>query len=72
MKNIGILGSTGSIGTQTLDIVSESISKYSIEYLTTNSNIELLFKQVKLYKPKKIHVNNYNSYSNTNTPLSFL
>ena len=62
MKNIGILGSTGSIGTQTLDIVSESTSKYSIEYLTTNSNIELLLRQVKIYKPKKIHVNNYDSY----------
>jgi len=62
MKNIGILGSTGSIGTQALDIISETSMEYSVEYITADSNIDLLFKQIKIYNPKKIHINNYDSY----------
>jgi 1-deoxy-D-xylulose-5-phosphate reductoisomerase len=56
MKKIGILGSTGSIGTQALEVISRQENKYSIEYLSTNINVEILAEQVKKYAPKIICV----------------
>ena len=56
MKKIGILGSTGSIGTQTLSVIDQNIEKFKIEYLTANSNIELLCKQSNKYKPNTIGI----------------
>lgn len=51
MKNITILGSTGSIGTQTLDIVREN-SDMQVVALSVQSNIELLEKQIREFNPK--------------------
>lgn len=45
MKNIAILGSTGSIGTQALDVVRANKDKFKVEVLTAFSNIELLAAQ---------------------------
>ena len=42
MKNIGILGSTGSIGTQTLEVIKNMPGLFDIKYLTAQNNIELL------------------------------
>ena len=42
MKNLSILGSTGSIGTQTLEIVKNNPREFKIIGLTANNNIELL------------------------------
>tara|TARA_B110000014_G_scaffold254318_1_gene234787 strand:- start:5302 stop:6453 length:1152 start_codon:yes stop_codon:yes gene_type:complete len=53
MKKIGILGSTGSIGTQALDIIKRS-SNFRVEYLSAFSNINLLAQQTKEFKPKSI------------------
>lgn len=55
MKKISIMGSTGSIGTQTLEVVKE-IGGIKVEGLTGNSNIDLLEKQVREFKPKKVAV----------------
>lgn len=49
IKNISILGSTGSIGTQTLDVVDKL--GLSVSALTASTNIELLEQQVRKYKP---------------------
>ncbi len=49
-RSISILGSTGSIGTQTLEVVSESES-IEIDFLTTNGNIELLESQCHKFNP---------------------
>ena len=54
MKKIGLLGSTGSIGVQTLDIVRKMPDKFSVTYLSCNSNIELLIEQTIEFKPKLI------------------
>ncbi|MBS3903943.1 MAG: 1-deoxy-D-xylulose-5-phosphate reductoisomerase [Simkania sp.] len=54
MKRIIILGSTGSIGTQTLDIVRQHPDKFKIIGLSTNSNIEKLREQVAEFKPEAI------------------
>jgi len=50
-KKIAILGSTGSIGTQSLEVV-KNIGNIDIVALTANSNIELLEKQIREFKPK--------------------
>jgi 1-deoxy-D-xylulose-5-phosphate reductoisomerase len=51
MKRILILGSTGSIGVNTLKVLKELKDKYTIEALTVNSNIDLLEKQIHEYLP---------------------
>ncbi len=54
MKNIAILGSTGSIGTQTLEVISENKNKFKIDLLSANKNYKLLIKQAIKYKPQTI------------------
>ena len=51
-KAITILGSTGSIGTQTLDIVSDHPDKFRVVGLTAGRNIELLAQQIKQFQPE--------------------
>lgn len=51
MKTLSILGSTGSIGTQTLDVVSRHPDDFRIAALTAGSNIKLLEEQIRKYKP---------------------
>lgn len=55
MKKISILGSTGSIGTQTLEIVRDN-NDLQVEALVAKSNIELLEEQVREFKPKLVCV----------------
>ena len=54
MKNIGILGSTGSIGTQTLQVIDQFPEEFNIKYLSCNKNIKLLIEQTKKYRPDTI------------------
>ena len=56
MKHISILGSTGSIGKQTLDVVRAHPDEYKIVGLTANSNHELLIKQIKEFRPKAVAI----------------
>lgn len=50
-KNLAILGSTGSIGTQTLDIVDRYPDLYSVAILSANSNVDKLIEQSLRYRP---------------------
>ena len=50
-RHIAILGSTGSIGIQSLDVISEHSNLFKVEVLTANNNSALLIKQVKKFKP---------------------
>ena len=52
MKKIAILGSTGSIGTQALDVVRNLSAEFSVEVLAANSNVELFARQVAEFRPK--------------------
>ena len=52
MKKIAILGSTGSIGTQTLEIVDDS--DLQVVALAAGSNVELMEKQVREFKPRLV------------------
>lgn len=56
MKKLSVLGSTGSIGTQTLDVVSKHPEHFQIEGLAAGSNVELLLRQVHQFRPKKVSV----------------
>ncbi len=52
MKKIGVMGSTGSIGTQTLEIVRDNPDRLQITALAAGRNVDLLEKQVREFKPK--------------------
>lgn len=56
MKNITVLGSTGSIGTQTLDIIREHRDLFKVTALAAGSNIELLEKQIREFMPEIVCV----------------
>ncbi|KAL8042022.1 hypothetical protein ABFX02_09G022900 [Erythranthe guttata] len=57
-KPISIIGSTGSIGTQTLGIVAENPDKFNVIALAAGSNVTLLADQVKRFKPKLVSIRN--------------
>jgi 1-deoxy-D-xylulose-5-phosphate reductoisomerase len=57
MKNIAILGSTGSIGKSALDVVRHHPKQFKVVALSTNSNISLLQGQVEEFRPKIVCVN---------------
>ncbi len=59
MKNIVLLGSTGSIGTQTLEVVEKLKDKFSILALAAGKNIKLLKEQIIKFKPKYVSVADY-------------
>ena len=52
MENISILGSTGSIGRSTLDVVDKSNGKFNVRGLAAGRNLDLLCRQVEKFKPK--------------------
>lgn len=54
MKKIAILGSTGSVGTQTLEIVRDNRSDLEVVALAAGSNVELMEKQVREFRPKLV------------------
>lgn len=53
-KQIAILGSTGSIGTQALEVVSEYPDSFEVYALTAHRNVELLIEQAKKYMPDTV------------------
>ncbi|MDP2888806.1 MAG: 1-deoxy-D-xylulose-5-phosphate reductoisomerase [Bacteroidota bacterium] len=57
-KRIAILGSTGSIGTQTLEVISQNPDSFEVEVLTANNNIDLLIAQAKMYQPNVVVISN--------------
>ena len=58
MKAITLLGSTGSIGTQTLDIVEHHPDKFRIVGLAAGSNVEMLAQQVRQFRPEIVAIGN--------------
>lgn len=56
MKKVAVLGSTGSIGTQTLDVVSRQPEAYEVVGLAAGSNVDLLLEQVMAFRPKIVSV----------------
>ena len=58
-KKICILGSTGSIGQATLEIISKNKNDFDVVLLSGNNNFKLLISQAKKFKPKYIYSNNF-------------
>ena len=70
MKDIAILGSTGSIGTQALDIIADNPQKFRATVLTANHNWELLVKQAEYFKPQSVVIADENHYLKVKEALS--
>jgi 1-deoxy-D-xylulose-5-phosphate reductoisomerase len=58
-KKICILGSTGSIGQKTLEIILKNKKDFNVVLLSGNNNVKLLISQAKKFKPKYIYCNNF-------------
>ena len=60
---VAILGSTGSIGTQCLEVIAANPDHFQVEVLSAQSNAELLIKQALLYKPNAVVIGDETKYS---------
>ena len=72
MKKIVILGSTGSIGKQTLDVIRKNKKNFKILLLTTDKNHILLSKQIKEFKVKNVIINNRNCYEKIKKKFKYI
>ena len=61
-KKIAILGSTGSIGSTSLNIFSKNKKNFSIILLSANSNYSVICNQIKKYRPKFFIINDINVF----------
>jgi len=61
-KRIAILGSTGSIGTQALEVIASHPEKFEVEVLTAQNNADLLIEQAKKFKPNAVVIVNEDHY----------
>lgn len=62
-KRIAILGSTGSIGTQALEVIQQNPEMFEVEVLTANNNVDLLIEQAKRFQPNAIVIANPEKYN---------
>ena len=69
-KRVAILGSTGSIGTQTLDVIRQHPDWFTVEVLTAQHNWELLVAQALEFKPNAVVIGNEDHYSKVMEALS--
>ncbi|MFQ3596791.1 MAG: 1-deoxy-D-xylulose-5-phosphate reductoisomerase [Chloroherpetonaceae bacterium] len=58
MKRITLLGSTGSIGKSSLDVISRFPDQFKAQYLSANDNVDLLAEQAKRFKPRGVAIAN--------------
>jgi 1-deoxy-D-xylulose-5-phosphate reductoisomerase len=68
-KNIAILGSTGSIGTQALDVVRANKDKFQVEVITANGNAYLLIKQALEFDPNTVVIADESKYASVKEAL---
>jgi 1-deoxy-D-xylulose-5-phosphate reductoisomerase len=61
-KNVAILGSTGSIGTQTLEVIRSHTEKFQVEVLTAQNNADLLISQAIEFQPNCVVISNETLY----------
>lgn len=71
-KRLAILGSTGSIGTQTLEIVSRYPEMFTVTVLTAGSNADLLMEQAKLFRPETVVIGSEAHYKRLRDGLAGL
>ena len=61
-KKIAILGSTGSIGKSTLDLIEKDKTNFEVVLLTSHRNIKELDKQIKTFNVKNLIITDYKSF----------
>lgn len=71
-REIAIMGSTGSIGTQALDVIAANPDLYDVYALTANNNVELLEKQARRFMPEVVVIANESHYGRLKSDLSDL
>ena len=69
LKKIAILGSTGSIGTQALDVIGNAPDKFKVMLLTAGNNVDLLINQALKFKPEAVAIENKSLYPALKTAL---
>ena len=69
-KKIAILGSTGSIGSQALDIISKFPEQFVVEALVAGNNVEMLAKQARCFLPEIVVIGNKKYYNQLKTALN--
>ncbi|NRF41906.1 1-deoxy-D-xylulose-5-phosphate reductoisomerase [Pedobacter foliorum] len=70
MKNISILGATGSIGTQALEVIEANPGLYKVTSLTAQSNADLLIAQALKFKPLMVVIGDENKYQSVKAALA--
>lgn len=69
-KNVAVIGSTGSIGRQTLDIIAQHPDKFSAEVLTANTQADLLIEQALKFNPNVVVIADKTQYAKVKEALS--
>ena len=69
-KQIAILGSTGSIGTQALQVIEEQSDQYEAYVLTANNRVEELIAQARKFKPEAVVIANETKYAQLKEALA--
>lgn len=69
-KQIAILGSTGSIGTQALDVIEANPHLFEVSVLTAQNNVDLLIKQALKFKPQAVVIGKETAYEELKQALS--
>ena len=72
MKQICILGSTGSIGTQALDVIEQHSDRYEVYCLTANNRYEMLAEQARKFRPAAVVIANETHYESLKLLLADL
>ncbi len=70
MQKIAVIGSTGSIGNSALEVIRHFPDRFGVVALSTNSNIELLYRQVKEFHPKFVCVKDLSASKKLKTKLN--
>ena len=68
-KRIAILGSTGSIGCQALEVIASNENMFQIEVLTAQNNVELLIEQARRFNPDAVVISNEQHYNKLSEAL---
>lgn len=70
-RKVSILGSTGSIGIQALDVIRQYPDNFELVYLTTNTRIDILAEQIIKFKPKAVVITDEESYKKFNNSYKY-
>ena len=70
IKNIAIIGSTGSIGTQTLDIVRQYPDRFKVNVLAAGSRVKELIEQARIHRPAVAIIADADKYASLHDALS--